>query len=320
MRIVDLFVGAGGLTLGFELAGHEVVAGYDNWDPARLVYEKNFSHPFIHADLADVPSTIQDIKRFSPEMIIGGPPCQDFSSAGKRNETLGRANLTVAFAEVVVGVGSEWFVMENVARAQKSDAMERARQIFIGAGYGLVECVIDASRCGVPQRRKRMFMVGRRGGLDNKLFEDLNERANGDPTTLREYFGDSLDFEHYYRHPRSYQRRGIFSIDEPSPTIRGVNRPLPAGYPGHRGDTAPADSDIRPLTTDERALIQTFPSDFIWEGTKTSKEQLIGNAVPPLLAKFVAEAVLQTAYLLKSQEIPADQLALRWENSQRNNK
>ena len=91
--------------------------------------------------------------------------------------------------------------------------------------------------------------------------------------TLRDYFGDSLDTEHYYRHPRNYSRRAVFSVDEPSPTVRGVNRPIPGGYPGHHGDTERDLSKVRPLTTLERARIQTFPPSFKLAGSKTNLEQ-----------------------------------------------
>jgi DNA (cytosine-5)-methyltransferase 1 len=109
--------------------------------------------------------------------------------------------------------------------------------------------------------------------------------------TIRDYFGNSLGVNHYYRHPRNYNRRGIFSIDEPSPTVRGVNRPLPKGYKGHSADSAPISNDIRPLTTLERSYIQTFPKNFQWSGTKTALEQLIGNAVPVKLAEFVGNCL-----------------------------
>ena len=110
--------------------------------------------------------------------------------------------------------------------------------------------------------------------------------------TLRDYFGDSLGFEYYYRHPRNYNRRGVFSIDEPAPTMRGVNRPVPKGYPGHPLDPVPISDSIRALTTKERALIQTFPPSFVFDGNKTDVEQMIGNAVPVKLAEFVAQALL----------------------------
>ncbi|MCF0233793.1 MAG: DNA cytosine methyltransferase [Thermoguttaceae bacterium] len=129
--------------------------------------------------------------------------------------------------------------------------------------------------------------------LNLQRFPKSNE-ANTKPTTLRDYFGDSLGFEHYYRHPRNYNRRGIFSIDEPAPTMRGVNRPFPKGYPGHKSDSCKAFKGIHVLTTHERSLIQTFPENFKWCGNKTDVEQMIGNAVPVRLAQFVAECVIKT--------------------------
>ena len=125
------------------------------------------------------------------------------------------------------------------------------------------------------------------GFLDDKLDAGLSEK----PMTLREYFGESLGIEYYYRHPRSYARRGIFSIDEPSPTVRGVNRPMPDGYEIHSNDPVQNKDGIRPLTTKERSLVQTFPNEFHFEGSKTDIEQMIGNAVPVNLAKYVATAV-----------------------------
>ena len=86
-------------------------------------------------------------------------------------------------------------------------------------------------------------------------------------------------------------RRGIFSIYEPSATIRGVNRPIPKGYSKHEGDPVDITEDLRPLTTKERSLIQTFPKEFIFDGTKTDLEQIIGNAVPVKLAEIIAIAI-----------------------------
>ena len=125
--------------------------------------------------------------------------------------------------------------------------------------------------------------------------------------TIRDYLGDSLGLDYYYRHPRNYSRRGVFSIDEPSPTVRGVNRPLPPGYKKHSGDPININlSDIRPLTTIERSYLQTFPDTFKFEGTKTNLEQMIGNAVPVNLAEFVAKGILQYGKNGKLKE-PAQQ-------------
>lgn len=159
-------------------------------------------------------------------------------------------------------------------------------------GYGLTEIVLDASHCGVPQKRKRFFCIGSIAEEDGFLTDYLMRAQAEKEMTLRDYFGDSLGFEHYYRHPRNYSRRGVFSIDEPAPTMRGVNRPVPKGYPGHHLDTAPITEDIRALTTMERAWIQTFPKNFMFVGNKTDIEQMIGNAVPVKLAEFVAKALM----------------------------
>lgn len=290
-RVVDLFAGGGGLSLGFSRAGFEVVCAIEKWQPAIEVYQENFNHPVINIDLFDIDKAASLIKNYAPSLIIGGPPCQDFSSAGKRDESLGRANLTISFAEIVQKCKPEVFVMENVARAAKSKAFQVALKIFKNAGYGLTIKILNSAYCGAPQLRKRLIVVGKLGEKDSFLEKILEDGLSIEPMTLRQYFNGSLNFEHYYRHPRSYARRGIFSVDEPSPTIRGVNRPVPKGYLGHSGDPIKVNSNLRSLTTHERAKIQTFPDDFKWVGSKTDIEQVIGNAVPVKLAEYVASNI-----------------------------
>lgn len=291
MRAVDLFCGCGGLSLGFMKAGFEIAAGFDFWDEAIAVYERNFSHPVIKQDLSDVAGASEKIRAYSPEMIIGGPPCQDFSSAGKRDEDNGRGDLTVSYARIIADVRPEWFVMENVERIQKTRKLAEAIRIYKEAGYGLTCTVLDASLCGVPQKRKRFVMIGHLGSPDDFMRSCLFKRLAEKPMTVADYFGNSLDVKYYYRHPRSYARRGIFSVDEPSPTIRGVNRPMPDGYQLRPNDPVRTKDGVRPLTTKERSMIQTFPEEFVFFGSKTVQEQMIGNAVPVKLGRFVAEAI-----------------------------
>lgn len=293
MRVIDLFCGCGGLSLGFEKAGMEVVAAFDNWPDALAVYRNNFSHPAIKADLMDVNESAKSILQFNPDMIIGGPPCQDFSSAGKRDEDNGRGDLTVAYAKIISSVRPAWFVMENVERILKTNKLQDALMIFRAAGYGVTYTVLNAALCGVPQKRKRFVMIGKLGAQDDFIKETLLENLSDHEMTVAEYFGDKLDIKYYYRHPRSYVRRGIFSTDEPSATIRGVNRPMPGGYKLHPGDPVDSLEGIRPLTTRERSMIQTFPEDFSFEGTKSAVEQMIGNAVPVNLGYFVADAIFR---------------------------
>lgn len=294
MKAVDLFAGCGGLSKGFENAGFQIVGAFEFWDAAAKCYSNNFAHPVYSTDLSDVQTAVAQISALKPDVIIGGPPCQDFSHAGKRIEA-GRASLTDSFAQIVSTVHPRYFVMENVDRAQQSQAYALARAEFKKAGYGLTEIVLDASYCGVPQRRKRFFCIGILGQSDGFALDYIFSKLSPKETTLRDYFGDSLDFQYYYRHPRNYNRRAIFSIDEPAPTMRGVNRPVPKGYPGHPNDACPLSISVRALTTLERALIQTFPADYKWSGSKTEMEQMIGNAVPVKLAEFVANILLHFA-------------------------
>lgn len=292
IRTVDLFSGCGGMTLGFQNAGFDIIAAIDNWKPAIEVYKNNFEHPIYDFDLSTEESK-EFIDGLNPKMIIGGPPCQDFSSAGKRDDTLGRADLTISFAEIISATKPQFFVMENVERIKKSNILKNAIRIFQEAGYGITIDVLDASFCGVPQTRKRFFMIGCLGETNDFLLPYFSKNKSSKRMTVYDYFGNSLDTEYYYRHPRSYKRRGVFSIHEPSPTIRGVNRPIPAGYPKHSGDPVDVSENVRPLTTIERSYIQTFPKSFKFEGTKTNLEQIIGNAVPVKLAEFVAKSIME---------------------------
>ena len=176
MRVVDLFCGCGGLSLGFEKAGMEVVAGFDNWQDALTVYRNNFSHPAFRADLMDVEGSVEKIRPFAPDMIIGGPPCQDFSSAGKRDENNGRGDLTVCYARIIASIRPQWFVMENVERITKTQKLQDALAIFHEAGYGTSYTVLNAALCGVPQRRKRFVMIGRLGAENCNSGESCRSR------------------------------------------------------------------------------------------------------------------------------------------------
>ncbi len=309
LRAIDLYSGCGGLAYGFQLAGFEILAAFDNWKPAIDTMRKNFKNTkVIEMNLDTFNGDVAAFAQFKPDIVIAGPPCQDFSHAGKRNEDLGRGKLTVTFAEIVTAVKPKWFVMENVDRILKTKKYKVAKNAFMKTGYGITEKVLDASLCGVPQRRKRFFMIGELDGIDNALLPYLERGLSKKPMTLRDYFDNSLGVQCYYRHPRTYRRRAIFSIDEPSPTIRGVNRPIPSTYRKHLRDAAEPSKDIRPLTTLERSYIQTFPRGYIFEGSTTDQEQMIGNAVPIKLAEYVARCILD--YIAKNKNEKVKQAKL----------
>lgn len=293
MRAVDLFAGCGGMSLGFEQAGFDVVAAFDNWEPAIAIYKENFDHPIHCVDVCD-DSVIDVIKSLKPDLVMGGPPCQDYSIAGKRKEGE-RANLTVRFADIVAAARPEWVVFENVYNIERFGTLPKMKERLKGAGYGLSTHVLDASRCGAPQARKRFILIGclgeRDGFFDTALIEGMSEKQ----MTVRDYLGDKLETQYYYMHPRSYARRGVFSIDEPSATIRGINRPIPDNYKRHPADAAGLEDGVRALTTRERSYLQTFPEEFKLPGAKTNVELAVGNAVPPALAKYIATRILKSA-------------------------
>jgi len=292
MRLVDLFSGCGGMSLGFQNAGFEIVAAYDNWQPAIDIYSRNFSHPILKRDLSDEDAIIPELASLHPDIIIGGPPCQDFSIAGSRDFEGKRANLTTSYSKIISKVKPTWFVMENVYNIEKSPVFARAIETFRSAGYGITKRVWDASYMGVPQMRKRYFVIGKLGEKDDFLLSDLLAHLSDKPTTVRDYLGNKLATDFYYMHPRSYKRRAIFSVDEPSSTIRGVNRPMPDNYQKHPADKTGDFGKVRNLTTKERSLIQTFPEEFVFVGAKTDMEQAIGNAVPVKMAEYVARSII----------------------------
>lgn len=290
MRVVDLFCGCGGMSLGFQNAGYEIIEAFDNWDPAIRTYEKNFNHPIHKADLAD-EGMIEVVSSLSPEIIIGGPPCQDFSSAGYRDETLGRAALSKTYTDIVSTAKPKYFVMENVPRIRISKTYQYVREEMKKAGYGLTEKILDASYCGVPQKRKRLFLIGCLGAEDDFMSEYLDKNLASSPMTIYDYLGDSLGVEYYFRIPRSYNRRAVFSIYEPCQTIRGVDRPIPPNYKKHPQDSVEIGPLVRAMTPKERSYMQTFPENFIFEENRTNTNMMIGNAVPVKLAEYVANAI-----------------------------
>lgn len=301
IKCVDLFCGCGGMSLGFEASGFDIVAGIDNWKAAIRVYEKNFNHPIIEKDLMDVKSSAELIAEYAPNIIIGGPPCQDFSTAGFQDESRGRAILSVCYSQIVSIVHPKYFVMENVATIRNTKSFQRVISNFRSAGYGLTQMVLNAAYCGVPQTRKRMFVVGALGASDGFLDEELKRNLAQKPMSIHDYLGDSLGIDYYFRVPTNYNRRGVFSIYEPSMTIRAVDRPIPKGYKGHPNDPVPVEK-VRCLTPKERSYIQTFPESFQFVGGKSDINSMIGNAVPVNLAKYVGTALMKYIMTEESSE------------------
>ncbi|NMG39768.1 DNA cytosine methyltransferase [Chelativorans sp. ZYF759] len=272
MRAVELFCGAGGMSLGLKRAGFEIIQAYDAWRPAVEAYRRNVGPHVWQVDLKDIFRFGPMLASLSPDMVVGGPPCQDFSSAGQRVERENAA-LTRAFAMLVAIARPEWFVMENVARASSSKAWADARGMLVKAGYGLTEAKLDASWYGVPQVRKRLFVIGRLGEAHGFLETALAAAKSPRQMTVRDMLGDGLG-DAFYAHPRMPGKRGLWSADEPAPTMRASSRrPMPEGYRMHPDDIAlleRASFFTRPYRTGRGVRTLDEPSPAI---IRTSRER-----------------------------------------------
>ena len=182
--------------------------------------------------------------------------------------------------------------MRILGNIERFPTLPQLKDILMNAGYGISTKVLDASLCGVPQKRKRFFLVGKLNAINGFFDDAFVANMSNAPMTVRDYLGDALQTQFYYMHPRSYNRRAVFSIDEPSATIRGINRPIPNNYKKHPADKADISDGVRALTTRERGYLQTFPDSFSFPGVKTDVELAIGNAVPPALAKYIAKSII----------------------------
>ncbi|HZD70887.1 MAG TPA: DNA cytosine methyltransferase [Actinomycetes bacterium] len=164
---IDLFCGAGGLTLGLSLAGFSSVLGLDEWEPAVATFEHNFpTVPAVAADARDYSG--QDILSKAgldgaPDIIVGGPPCQGFSSAGARKAEDDRNTLVRTFAELVAELLPRAFLFENVEgflTARSGSFVIDLLDPLVEAGYRIRLRKVNVANYGIPQLRKRVIGIG----------------------------------------------------------------------------------------------------------------------------------------------------------------
>lgn len=167
-KVLDLFCGAGGLSWGFEKVGFEVSWGLDNWGPAVDTFKAN--HPKAKIYQVDI-TKINDsqLKKWFKDVsiIVGGPPCQGFSTAGKRALDDPRNKLVKEFLRVVKALLPYAFIMENVkgfTNFNKGTLMLELIEELEKLNYNLIYGVLDAVNYGVPQKRKRFFLIGIKNG------------------------------------------------------------------------------------------------------------------------------------------------------------
>lgn len=338
-KIIDLFCGCGGLSYGFEMAGFEVALAIDMWNDAIKTFNHNHKKQVAYCkDIHDLTKDFLDNFNKDNEIvgIIGGPPCQGFSTVGRRDVNDPRNHLYTEYCRIVETVRPDFFVIENVkglltlsGGAFRDDIHTR----FETLGYTVRDKVVNAADYGVPQNRQRVFFVGLKGKEFKFPKENTNHLTCSDALSdmpdinidngmadFMEYTKDpSNDYQKYLRKDsiglrnnqitvHSEQTVNIISMikdggkikDLPPEywSIRKYNKAferMSASRPSNTVDTGHRNyfhySENRIPTARENARLQSFPDRFEFLGTKGSQYKQIGNAVPPLLAKAIAEAI-----------------------------
>jgi DNA-cytosine methyltransferase len=196
-NVLDLFCGSGGLSKGFEWAGYNIVAANDNFVAACLTYRKN--HPkttLIEGDITskDVKDKLFNAIKNKPiDIIVGGPPCQGFSYAGKRIVDDPRNFLYKEFVEIVKKIQPKVVVVENVEgiiTSNNGKTYQSIKENFTELGYNFFGKKILAVRYGVPQKRKRVIMIGVKVGDPKQCFPEELIKEESSYTTVKDAISD----------------------------------------------------------------------------------------------------------------------------------
>jgi DNA (cytosine-5)-methyltransferase 1 len=175
-KVIDLFCGAGGLTLGIQQCGFQVCFAIDH-DPAAVeTYRRNLGDHVICGEVSETLSIP------AADVIVGGPPCQGFSSAGPRRPGDQRNSLVGVFAELIIRHKPRAFVFENVEGFLTAESGQRVFELLdplVSAGYCIHLRKINAANYGVPQHRKRVLAIGGLGWSPS--FPPATRRAFGAP-------------------------------------------------------------------------------------------------------------------------------------------
>lgn len=336
MNVLDLFCGCGGLSYGFQSAGFNVVLGIDNDATSLQTFELNHTgSKTICGDLTKINySDIQDIIGDTPiDLIIGGPPCQGMSLSGPRKFDDPRNSLYLSFIRLVEQIRPKVFVIENVPgiiRLFNGQIKDNILERMESLGYTVSYKLLDASKFGVPQYRKRVLFVGSLKG--QFVFPDLQlpiittEMAISDlppmidPSECLDYYSEPTnDYQNLMRKKsklvqnheftnHSEQTKRIIAMVPDGGNYKDLPEALQSVRNFHVAWTRFNSSTPAPTidtghrhhfhykynrvpTVRECARIQSFPDDFVFLGKKTQQYKQVGNAVPPLMAQHIAESI-----------------------------
>jgi DNA (cytosine-5)-methyltransferase 1 len=332
---MDLFAGCGGMTRGFVDAGRfSPVLAVESDADAAFTYGENFGHDHVE------PKEIEEIGTFPRvDVVIGGPPCQGFSTLNRRRVGLDRRDLWQQYVRALDQANPHVFVMENVPQLLTSPEYEAFASEAERMHYR-VDCdVLNAADFGVPQQRRRAIVIGSRIGAISwpekthadperplagrkrwRTFADAVEglspvptgqgwhvARNPRPDSIRRYRAVPRNGGNRFQMQENLDRAGLGHLvlpcfrrkpsgttdvfgrlwwDRPAVTLRTEFYKPEKGRYLHP-------SEHRPITVREGARCMSFSDDFIFPATQslTSVARQIGNAVPPLLARRIAEMV-----------------------------
>jgi len=331
--VLDLFCGAGGLHIGFEKRGCIIELCVDNNALVEKTHKKNFSHiPFINEDISQNP--MKEIKNHidgTVDIIIGGPPCQGFSTIGnrvssdpeKRNKHDSRNELVLAYARIVRELKPKYIVMENVKgilSAKGGGYLESVLSELREAGYDTDYKLVNMADYGVPQIRERVLILGNRLGIPVTFPEPTHsDNAEDGLAPWRKCWEVLSDLENHrdmpgFNHvalkhtPINIERYKLIPEGGRLPetslppelyrrnfgnTYKRLsrNRPALTMVPGN--DAFPIHPTLnRSLTVREAARIQTFDDAIIFEGNRRQQGHQVGNAVPPIFSERLASFVV----------------------------
>ena len=307
-KAVSLFSGCGGSDAGVIQAGFEVVMANDILPYAKDVYEAN--HPEADYRLGDV-SKIETFP--ASELLIGCYPCQGFSQGGVREPSRKINTLYLEFARALKLIAPKAFIVENVSgmvRANFKHLLKDQIKVFTETGYAVTSAVLNAADYGVPQDRRRVFIVGTRNDLAAPYLFPKPTHGPERPSphvSIRDAIADmpawpegefyDYDFHWYYM---SRDRRR--SWDEQSKTIVANPRHMPL-HPmspamekvEHNVWKFASDGPARRFSYREAARIQGFSQELQFpetmRGSMNMRYTVVGNAVPPPLFEAVARAL-----------------------------
>lgn len=305
VEVLDLFAGCGGLALGFEAAGFKTI-GFEMNPDAAITYKTNLKGDCLVEKLS------LDSNYPTAEIVIGGPPCQPFSVGGNQQGINDSRNGFPFFIDAIRKVRPKVFMFENVRGLLYSNKwyLELIIEELESLGYKTNYQLLNAVNYGVPQNRERLFLVGHNSEFifpepDTKKFTvgdaifDLMINVPEESKFLTP--AQDIYIAKYEKASKCINPRDLYA-DRPSRTLTCRNLSAATGDM-HRVKLP--DGRRRRLLIREAARLQSFPDNFIFTGAETSQFYQIGNAVPPLLAYKMAQAVKQCYYKEKSAQVAA---------------